>query len=79
MKSAMVALTNDIGAEGQVMEAPCQMSTVREGYMRYGVNDVLAKVQASTTEELSRTISSIRDAPGVRPTLTLAIDREHKK
>jgi DNA-binding Lrp family transcriptional regulator len=79
MNSAMVALTNDIGAEGQVMEALCQMPAVRECYMVYGVYDVLARVQASTDEELSRTISSIRDMPGVRSTLTLVICREHKK
>jgi len=79
MNSAIVALTNDIGAEGKVMDALCQMPSVQECYMVYGVYDVLAKVQASNAEELRHTISSIRDVPGVRSTLTLVICREHKK
>ena len=79
MNSAIVALTNDIGAEGKVMEALCLMPAVQECYMVYGVYDVLAKVQANNAEELSRTISSIREVPGVRSTLTLVICREHKK
>ncbi|MCG7844943.1 MAG: Lrp/AsnC ligand binding domain-containing protein [Methanomassiliicoccales archaeon] len=79
MNSAMVALTNDIGAEGKVLESLCQMPAVKECYMVYGVYDVLAKVQAPTAEELSRTISAIREVPGVRSTLTLVICREHKK
>jgi DNA-binding Lrp family transcriptional regulator len=79
MNSAIVAITNDIGAEGKVMDALCQMSAVRECYMVYGVYDVVARVQASDEEELNRTISSIRDLPGVRSTLTLVVCREHKK
>jgi DNA-binding Lrp family transcriptional regulator len=79
MNSAIVAITNDIGTEGKVMEALCQMPAVRECYIVYGVYDVVAKVQASSEEEMSRTVSAIREVPGVRSTLTLVVCREHKR
>ncbi|HQM67200.1 MAG TPA: Lrp/AsnC ligand binding domain-containing protein [Methanomassiliicoccales archaeon] len=79
MNSAIVAITNDIGTEGKVMEALCQMPAVRECYMVYGVYDLLAKVQASSEEEMSAAIHSIRDLKGVRSTLTLVVCEEHKK
>ncbi|MBN1110035.1 MAG: Lrp/AsnC ligand binding domain-containing protein [Methanomassiliicoccales archaeon] len=79
MNSAIVAITNDIGAEAQVMEALCQMPSVRECYMVYGVYDMVAKVEASSEEEMSRTILAMRELPGVRSTLTLVVCREHKR
>ncbi len=79
MNSAIVAITNDIGAEGKVMESMSNISAVRECYIVYGVYDVVARVQASNEEELNITIASIRDLPGVRSTLTLVVCKEHKK
>lgn len=79
MNSAIVAITNDIGAEGKVMESMSNIPAVRECYMVYGVYDVVARVQASNEEELNITIASIRDLPGVRSTLTLVVCKEHKK
>lgn len=79
MNSAIVAITTDIGAEGRVMEALCQMPSVRECYMVYGVYDILVKVHASSDDGMSAGIIAIRDTPGVRSTLTLVVCKEHKK
>lgn len=79
MNSAIVAITNDIGAEGRVMDALCQMPSVSECYMVYGVYDILVKVHAPSEEGMSTAISAIRDLPGVRSTLTLVVCKEHKK
>jgi DNA-binding Lrp family transcriptional regulator len=79
MNSAIVAMTIELGAEGKVMDSLCQVPAVDECYIVYGVYDIVAKVQASNEDELSRTISSIRVLPGVRSTLTLVVCREHKR
>jgi len=79
MNSAIVAITNDIGAEGRVMESLCQMSSVKECYIVYGVYDILVKVEAPSEDEMSAAITAIRDVPGVRSTLTLVVCKEHKK
>ena len=79
MNSAIVAITTDIGAEGRVMEAFCQMPSVKECYMVYGVYDILVKVQAPSEDEMSTAIIAVRDMPGVRSTLTLVVCKEHKK
>jgi len=79
MNSAIVAITNDIGAEGDVMDSLCQMPSVQECYMVYGVYDVVARVQASSEDEMRAAICAIRELPGVRSTLTLVVCREHKR
>ncbi len=79
MNSAIVAMTNVIGAEGRVMETLCHMPSVKECYIVYGVYDILVKVNAPSEEEMSAAISAIRELPGVRSTLTLVICKEHKK
>lgn len=79
MNSAIVAITTDIGAEGRVMEVLCQMPSVRECFIVYGVYDILVKVHATSEDEMSEGIIAIRDTPGVRSTLTLVVCKEHKK
>ncbi|NLX47606.1 MAG: Lrp/AsnC family transcriptional regulator [Euryarchaeota archaeon] len=79
MNSAIVAITIDIGAEGRVMDTLCQMPSVKECYMVYGVYDVLVKVQAPSEMEMSDAICAMRDLEGVRSTLTLVVCKEHKK
>ncbi len=79
MNSAIVAITTEIGAEGRVMESLCQMPSVMECYMVYGVYDILVKVHAPSEDEMSAGIIAIRDLAGVRSTLTLVVCKEHKK
>ncbi|MCX6650889.1 MAG: Lrp/AsnC ligand binding domain-containing protein [Methanomassiliicoccales archaeon] len=79
MNSAIVAMTIEMGAEGKVMDSLCQVSAVHECYIVYGVYDIVAKVQASSEDDMSRTISTIRELPGVRSTLTLVVCKEHKR
>jgi len=79
MNSAIVAINTEIKAEGRVMEALCQMPSVQECYMVYGVYDVIVRLSASKEQEMSAAISAIREVPGVRSTLTLVVCREHKK
>jgi DNA-binding Lrp family transcriptional regulator len=79
MNSAIVAINTEIKAEGRVMEALCQMPSVQECYMVYGVYDVIVRLTASEEQEMSAAISAIREVPGVRSTLTLVVCREHKK
>lgn len=79
MNSAIVAITTDIGAEGRVMETLCQMPAVKECYIVYGVYDLMVKVQGDSEDDMSAAIRGIREAPGVRSTLTLVVCKEHKK
>ncbi|MDD1772357.1 MAG: Lrp/AsnC family transcriptional regulator [Methanomassiliicoccales archaeon] len=79
MNSAIVAITIDIGYEGEVMDLLCADQTVHECYMVYGVYDIIAKVHAEGEDGLHLAIRSIREMRGVRSTLTLVVCREHKK
>ena len=80
MPSAIVILNTDIGRENEVAESISGIPGVESSQVVYGVYDVVAKVSASTNDQLDAMIMSrIRQVPFVRSTLTLIVSREYKR
>jgi len=71
---AIVLINTDIGAEEEVLNQLMNVEGVREAHIVYGVYDIIAKVEAPTTEKLKEIITSnIRKIPKVRSTLTMIV------
>lgn len=74
MPKAIVLINTDIGAEEEVLNQLSNLEGVKEAYIVYGVYDIVAKVEAETTEKLKEIVTSkIRKIPKVRSTLTMVI------
>ena len=74
MPEAIVLINTDIGAEEEVLEKLGTIDGVTEAYIVYGVYDIVAKVQAPSTEALKEIISNkIRKLAKVRSTLTMVV------
>jgi len=74
MPKAIVLINTDIGAEEEVLNQLIAIGGVKEAYIVYGVYDIVAKVEAETTEKLKEIVTSkIRKIPKVRSTLTMII------
>jgi len=74
MPEAIVLINTDIGTEEEVLNMLGNIEGVTEAYIVYGVYDIVAKVQAPSTEALKEIISSrIRKIPKVRSTLTMIV------
>jgi len=74
MPKAIVLINTDIGAEEEVLNQLSNLEGVEEAYIVYGVYDIVAKVEAETTEKLKEIVTSkIRKIPKVRSTLTMVI------
>jgi len=74
MPKAIVLINTDIGAEEEVLNQLSNLEGVKEAYIVYGVYDIVAKVEAETTEKLKEIVTSrIRKIPKVRSTLTMII------
>ncbi|RLG77114.1 MAG: Lrp/AsnC family transcriptional regulator [Thermoprotei archaeon] len=74
MPEAIVLINTDIGAEEEVLNQLMNVEGVKEAYIVYGVYDIIAKVEAPTTEKLKEIITlSIRKIPKVRSTLTMIV------
>jgi DNA-binding Lrp family transcriptional regulator len=80
MPGAIVIINTDIGCESQVLEELVRMSEVESAYIVYGVYDIVAKVNAVDLDALEELVSDrVRRIKGIRSTLTLVINREHRK
>lgn len=80
MPGAMVIINTDIGCESRVLEELARMSEVESAYIVFGVYDIMAKVNAVDMDALEELISErVRNIKGIRSTLTLFINREHRK
>ena len=76
--TAFVMVNTEIGAEEEVLKYLNEELRVDEAYVVYGVYDVVAKISADTMKELKDVIiNQIRQANGVRSTLTMVIVGEH--
>ncbi|OYT48095.1 MAG: AsnC family transcriptional regulator [Desulfurococcales archaeon ex4484_42] len=74
MPEAIVLINTDIGAEEEVLEKLGDIEGVTEAFIVYGVYDIVAKVQAPSTEALKEIISNrIRKLSKVRSTLTMVV------
>jgi len=74
MPVAFVLINAEIGSEDEVLKELRKMPNVKEGYLVYGVYDIVAKVEAESMEKLRETITwKIRRLDKVRSTLTMIV------
>lgn len=75
--TAFVMINAEIGKEQEVLNFLTEELKVDEAYVVYGVYDLVAKIAADSMKELKDVvINRIRQATGVRSTLTMVIVRE---
>jgi len=75
--TAFVMINAEIGNETEVLKFLMDELKVDEAYVVYGVYDLVAKISADSMKELKDVvINKIRQAKGVRSTLTMVIVRE---
>ena len=75
--TAFVMINAEIGNETEVLNFLTNELKVDEAYVVYGVYDLVAKISAESMKELKDVvINKIRQAKGVRSTLTMVIVRE---
>ncbi len=75
--TAFVMINAEIGEEEEVLKFLNEDIGVEEAYIVYGVYDLVAKVSSDTMKNLKDLIiNQIRQAKGVRSTLTMVIVRE---
>jgi len=74
VKCAFVLITTEVGLESNILRSLSSINECKEAYVVYGVYDILAKIEADSTQELRRIINSkIRKLKGVRNTLTILV------
>ncbi len=74
MERGFVLINCDIGAEEYVIEELKILPQVKSAYVTFGAYDVIAELQAPTSEEFDQTIShKIRNISRVESTMTLKV------
>ncbi|MGC1708378.1 MAG: Lrp/AsnC ligand binding domain-containing protein [Nitrosotalea sp.] len=74
MEMGFVLINCDIGAEEYVIEELKLLSQVKSAHVTFGAYDVIAELQAPTSEEFDQTISNkIRNIARVESTMTLKV------
>ena len=72
MPKAFVFLNCDLGSEKSVIDQLQQLDTVKEVHGTFGSYDILAKLESSSNEELSLTLSKkIRKFKNINSSMTL--------
>jgi DNA-binding Lrp family transcriptional regulator len=74
MPLAFVMMTAEVGREADVLSELKKVEHVKETYLTYGVYDVLAKIEAETSEILREVIvSKVRTLRNVTSTVTMIV------
>jgi DNA-binding Lrp family transcriptional regulator len=74
LPSAFVLINAEIGSEDDVLKALKTIPNVKEGYVVYGVYDIVARVEGETMEKLKDIVTwKIRRLEKVRSTLTMIV------
>ncbi len=74
LAKAFVLINADLGTEEEVVNRLKQIPYVKEVYTVYGVYDIIAKIEADSTDKIKETISwHIRRLDHVRSTLTMVV------
>lgn len=72
MTFAFVLINSELGMEKDLLDELKGIENVKEAYYLYGLYDVIAKVEASTMEDVKETINGkIRHLRYIKSTLTL--------
>ncbi len=75
--TAFVMINAEIGEEEEVLKYLNEQLKVDEAYVVYGVYDLVARVSSDSMKDLKDlVINQIRQAKGVRSTLTMVIVRD---
>tara|TARA_B100000949_G_scaffold184479_1_gene166231 strand:+ start:196 stop:438 length:243 start_codon:yes stop_codon:yes gene_type:complete len=74
MAEAYVLVNCDLGAEDEVIGGLKQIEQVKEVHGTFGAYDIIAKVQAESTDKLKEAVTwKIRKMDKIRSTLTLTV------
>jgi DNA-binding Lrp family transcriptional regulator len=74
MPVAFVLINAETGFEDEVVTELRKVSNVKEAYGVYGLYDIVAKVEADSTDKLRETVTwKIRRLDRVRSTLTIIV------
>lgn len=74
---AFLLISAEIGRERDVATELEAIQNVKEVHVTYGVYDVIAKVEAESTEKLKETITNrIRSLDHIKSTLTMVVVEE---
>lgn len=77
MPRAFVLINVESGSEDEVLKGLRSVEGVEEAYFSYGVYDIIAKIKASSMEELKDMVTKrVRSLSKVRSTLTLIMMEE---
>lgn len=78
MATAFVLINSEMGLEEEVLTALKGIDSVVEANVVYGVYDLVAKVQGTSSDELKNIIlTQIRSLENVRSTLTMIVIEDH--
>ena len=74
MPVAFVLMNTETGFMGEVLKSLKDVECVKEAHSAYGVYDIIAKVEAETTDRLNEVVTQqIRKLNNVRTTLTMIV------
>jgi len=74
MAEAYVLVNCDLGTEEEIISGLKQIEQVKEVHGTFGAYDIIAKVQAESTDKLREAITwKIRKMAKIRSTLTLTV------
>lgn len=77
MPVAFVLINTDIRSIDEVLQSLKDIECVEEAHSTYGVYDIIAKVEAETTDRLNEAVTQqIRKLNNVRTTLTMIVVEE---
>lgn len=72
MEKGFVLINCDLGAEEYIVEELKQIPQVKAAYVTFGAYDVIAEINAKSSEEFDQTVShKIRTLSRVESTMTL--------
>ncbi len=74
MPKAFVLMNAELGSEDSLVNDLRKLDSVKEVYQVYGVYDIVAQVEADTTEKVKEAITwKLRKLNGVKSTLTMIV------
>jgi len=74
MPMAFVFVNAEVGSEDEALKQLRKIESVKEAYGIYGIYDIVARVEAETTDRLREVITSkVRKLKWVRSTLTMMV------
>ena len=74
MPLAFVMMTAEAGKEADVLDELKKIEHVKEACLTYGVYDVVARIEAETSDKLEDTIfKKVRSLNNVKSTLTMMV------